>query len=44
MSDILTETTCPLEMLGEDDDNRCRMGRDSTENSPALNGGEDGNK
>ena len=33
MSDILTETTCPLEMLGEDDDNRCRMGRDSTENS-----------
>lgn len=32
MSDILTETTCPLEMLGEDD-NRCRMGRDSTENS-----------
>lgn len=29
MSNILTETTCPLEMLGEKNDNRCRMGRDS---------------
>lgn len=33
MSNILTETTCPLEMLGEKNDNRCRMGRDSTETS-----------
>ena len=30
MSSILTETTCPLEMLEEKNDNRCRMGRDST--------------
>lgn len=33
MSNILTETTCPLEMLGEKNDNRRRMGRDSTETS-----------